>query len=267
MQFGIFGGDGGWPSDAYFGRDTPQWILYTDGQLLVRKSDKNGDWFAETTLTVPQMCPLLSRIKRTGFFTLSGDGSLDMNDPVYKFDTPPQFGGAGPVYVIQINGPQQKSLIINMDYVPYLIPEAKAAFDLFNKYTAPAKLSPYQAQYGLLWIEKGKGSQVDARPTPTAQAWLADLPSLDSLSENNVQTSAYVDESYGLKVSQVLIQGKDVQPILKLFNNHLMAKLFDTSNGEYYVIARPLMPHESPSNFSAYPYQAVKFDLPFTCGQ
>ncbi len=267
MQFGVYGGDGGSPTDFYFGRDTPEWVLYTDGQLLFRKSDENGDWFAETTLTVSQMCSLLTRIQRTGLFEVQGDGSLDTADPIYQFDNTTQYSDGAPVYMIQVNGRLHKLLNIYLRYVPYLIPEAKATFNLFSRYTTPAKLIPYQAKYALLWIEQGQGNLAYATPAPTPQAWPADLPSLERLAENNIQTSSYVDESYELPVSQVLIKGEDVQPILSLFDNHLTGKLFDTDNGEHYVIARPLLPHESPGTLSSYPYESVEFDLPFKCSK
>ncbi len=276
MQFGIFGGDGGFPTDAYFGRDTPLWVLYTDGQLIVRKSDRNdggiaettlddkGDWFVEATLTVPQMCSLLSRIERTGLFQIQGDGTSE-SDPIYKRDSTVPLDGGGSGYIIQVNGKLHKYLDIYEYWAAYLNPEAKAAFDLFSEYKAPVGLAPYQAQYALLWIEEGQGALEFATPAPTAQAWPPDLPSLESLSENKVKTSWAIDERDQLRVSQVLIQGKDVQPILSLFNNQLTGKLFSTSDGEYYVIARPLLPHESPGSLSAYPYEAVEFDLPFKC--
>jgi hypothetical protein len=278
MQFGIYGGDGGFSTDAYFGRDTPLWVLYTDGQLIVRKSDRQdggiaetalddkSDWFAEATLTVPQMCSLLSRIERTGLFQIQGDGTSE-SDPIYKRDSTAPLDGGGSSYIIQVNGKPHKYLDIYRYWVAYLNPEAKAAFDLFSTYAAPARLVPYQAQYALLWIEQGQGNLAYATPAPTAQVWPADLPSLERLAENNIRTSSYVDESYELPVSQVLIEGKDVQPILSLFDNHLTGKLFATDNGEYYVIARPLLPHESPSTLSAYPREAVEFDLPFKCNK
>ena len=66
-EFGIFGGDGGWLYRAFIGSDAPKWILYTDGQLIVKKEDNNGTWFEETTLTVSQMCSFLSQIENQVF--------------------------------------------------------------------------------------------------------------------------------------------------------------------------------------------------------
>jgi hypothetical protein len=278
MQFGIYGGDGGFSTDAYFGRDTPLWVLYTDGQLIVRKFDKNsggvaetrlddnGVWLEETTLTVPQMCSLLSRIESTGFFQIQGDGSGE-SDPIYTYAGTTPLGDGGSEYIFQVNGQPHKLIHIFKYYVPYLVPDAKAAFNQFSKYTAPAKLIPYQAHYALLWIEKGKGPLAYATPAPVAQDWPSDLPSIESLSENKVETPWYVDESDREQVSQVLIQGKVVQPILRLFNNQLTGKLFNTNDGEYYVIARPLLPHESPGTLSSYPYESIEFDLPFKCSK
>ena len=241
-----------------------RWVLYSDGQLLVKKSDENGAWFAETTLTVPQMCSLLSRLNRIGFFQIQGDGSLDTSDPIYKFDSTAQFSDGAPVYSIQVNGQLDKHLTIYMRYVPYLIPAAKAAFDLMSNFAAPGKLSPYRAQYAMLWIEKGQGELAYATPAPTPQFWPSDVSSLEDLARQNIQTSVYVDESYGIQVSQALIEGKDVQPILSLFENHLTGKLFKTGDDEYFVIARPLLPHEGPNSISA-SHSDAEFEMPFKC--
>jgi hypothetical protein len=119
LQFGIFGGDGGWDEYAFVGQDTPKLILYADGQLIVQKEDDGGVWFEETTLTVSQMCSFLSQVEKAGFFTLAFDDSsasvvgIPTANPIYKFDNTTQFSEGGPYYVIQVNGPKPIDIYIN----------------------------------------------------------------------------------------------------------------------------------------------------------
>jgi hypothetical protein len=264
LQYGVFGGDGGEYSDYYFGRDTPKLVLYTDGQLLIRKRDNNGTWFAETRLTTPQICSLLSQVERTGIFDVESDGSLGSDDPIYKFDSTAQFSVGGYDDIIQVNGSKHKQINIYSDYIPYLIPEVKQALNLFRNYSPPSKLIDYRPQYMLLWIEKGPGGSIYSTPAPIPQIWPANVPSLDILEKDKVETMIYLDGYYAKKVSQVLVEGKYVRPIFEIFGNRLTYKLFQNGDNEYYVIARPLLPHEALGDFSSYP-EEKEFDLPFEC--
>jgi len=265
-QFGVFGGDGGWDYYAFIGGDMPKWILYTDGQLIVQKEDNRGVWFEETTLTVPQMCSSLSQIEEVGFFTLEFDDSsrliagIPTANPIYKFDDSTQFFEGGSNYVLQVNGPNPRQILIDHHYVQYLVPEARRVFNLFSNYSPPSPLTDYEPQSMLLRIEVGLGDSVNATPAPTLQTWPADLPPLATLAQDNIETAA----SAFSRVPQVLVQNELVTPIFEAFGNRLAYKLFQSGERTYFVAARPFLPHETLNDFST--LQKVKeFALPFSC--
>lgn len=266
-QFGNFGGDGGWDYFAFIGGDMPKWILYTDGQFIAENEDNNGVWFEETKLTVPQMCSFLSRIEKAGFFTLAYDNSTSAGiptaNPIYKFNDSTEFYEGGSNYTLQVNGPNPREILVYHSYVPYLIPEAKRIFDLFNNYSPPSRLTAYQPQYLLLRIEKGLGDSVNATPEPITQIWPAQLPSLKLLSNENIETAASGYFS-GNSISQVLVKNEEVKPIFDAFGNRLAYQLFQSGDQVYYVAARPFLPHETLHDFSEIP-QVKEFALPFTC--
>jgi hypothetical protein len=268
-QFGAFGGDGGWDYYAFIGGDMPKWILYTDGQLIVKKEDNNGVWFEETTLSIPQICSFLSQIEKVGFFTLAFDNSSESEtgiptaNPIYKFDDTTQFSEGGSDYVLQVNGPNPRQILVYHSYVPYLIPEAKRVYNLFNNYSPPTELTKYQPQYLLLRIEKGPGDSVNATPAPVPQTWPADLPSLETLANKNVETAA--SEFFtGSSFSQTLVKNEQIMPILEAFGNRLAYHLFQSGDQVYYVAARPFLPHETLHDFSGFPREK-QFALPFRC--
>jgi hypothetical protein len=265
-QFGVFGGDGGWDYYAFIGGDMPKWILYTDGQLIVQKEDNNGIWFEETTLTVPQMCSFLSQIENVSFFTLEVDNSSELEagiptaNPIYKFDDSTQFFEGGSDYVLQVNGPHPRQISVYHSYVQYLIPEARRVFNLFNNYSPPSRLTEYQPQYLLLRIERGLGNSEHATPAPIMQTWPADLPSLATLANENVETAA----SAFSRIPQVLVKNELVKPIFDAFGNRLAYQLFQSEDRVYYVAARPFLPHETLNDFSELPIEK-QFALPFNC--
>ena len=265
-QFGVFGGDGGWDYYAFIGGDMPKWILYTDGQFIVQQEDHSGVWFEETKLTIPQMCSFLSQMEEVGFFTLPYDNSSALEagiptaNPIYRFDDSTQFFEGGSDYVLQVNGPEPRQIYVHHSYVPYLIPEARRVFNLFNNYSPPSKLAEYQPQYLLLKIEAGVGDSVNATPAPITQSWPADLPSLATLTKENVETAA---SAYS-RIPQVLVKDELVSPISKSFANRLRYQLFQSRDQVYYVSARPFLPHETLNNFSEFPKEK-HYDLPFNC--
>lgn len=263
-QFGIFGGDGGWDYYAFIGGNMPKWILYTDGQLIVQKEDNSGVWFEEATLTIPQMCSFLSQIEKDGFFTLAYDNSsvagIPTANPIYEFNDSTEFYEGGPNYVLQVNGPDPREILVYHSYVQYLIPEARRVFNLFNNYSPPSRLTDYQPQYLLLRIEAGVGDSANATPAPTIQTWPTDLPSLATLAQDKVETAA----SAFSRAPQVLIKDEQVKPIFEAFGNRLAYRLFQSGDQVYYVVARPFLPHETLNDFSRVSREK-QYALPFNC--
>ena len=270
-QFGIFGGDGGWLYGAFVGADAPKWVLYTDGQLIVKREDSSGVWFEETTLTVSQMCSFLSQIEKVGFFTLAFDNSSESEagiptaNPIYEFDSSTEFSEGGPYYVLQVNGSKHRQISIYSDYVQYLIPEAKRVFDLFNNYSPASSFTNYQAQYMVLHIEEGVEASGYSTPEPI-QVWSADLPPLKLLQKENIEIegSPFFSNSPIAQITNVIITGEQIKSIFETFGNRLSYKFFQSGNQVYYVVARPFLPHENMNKFSEFPAEE-EFELPFSC--
>jgi hypothetical protein len=261
-QFGILGGDGGWEHFAFTGADMPRWVLYTDGQFVVQVEDSGGFWYEQTTFTVPQMCSFLSQVEKVGFFSLAFDNSsasvagIPTANPIYQFDNTTQFSEGGPQYVLQVNGPRARQIIIYGAYIPYLIPEAFQVFNLFVNYSPPSQFIRYQPQYLLLRIEKND------KVNPTVfQAWPADLPSLEILAKENVETAVSAFDSH---VSQVVVRNEQVKLIVEAFDDRFGYNAFQSEGRAYDVAARPFLPHETLNDFSRFPIEK-QFALPFSC--
>lgn len=257
-QFGVSGGDGDLYYYAFVGRNTPKFVLYTDGQIIIQKEDNRGIWFEESTLTIPQMCAFLSQVENTGFFKLeiNPNAAYPTENPIYNFNDTIGFSEGGPSYFIQVNGSKHRDFIIYNDYAQYLIPDAKKILNLFNNYSPPSKLSYYQPQYLLLRIEKGLSETIYVTPPPIAQTWTTDLPSLEILATENFKITGVA--------RYTVIKNEQVNPVLEAFGNRLTYKLFQSGDQVYYVGARPLLPHEDLNNFAETPREK-EFALPFNC--
>lgn len=254
IQFdGSFGGDGGTQYDLYFGRDMPSFVLYTDGQLLIA-----GEGRQEKTLSTLEMCELLQDLADTGFFQVDGTGRLKEGDPIYKFDATTQFSDGAPNYIIQVNGNPAKQVDVYIHYRKYVASEIKAAYDVISNYR-PVDMQPYQPEKLLLWIEKGRGQEwawaplslgSEATATPEVYRWPNEVPPLADFLGDTTE-------------KQVYIQGELVAFILQLPQRY---GIFNDKGIEYFVIIRPLLPHETAENYSPYPNTASSFELPFKCG-
>lgn len=266
VEFGIFGGDGGWITSSFAGRDTPELVLYADGQLIIKSRDIGPPWFEETKLSAPQMCSFLAQIENVGFYTLETDSYANENDnPIYQLDESAHLGEGGPHYIIQVNGPKPKRISIYYGYVQYLIPKARRIFDLFAEYTPPSKRSLYQPPHLLMRIQNESSYPIQSTPIP----WPTNLPDLDTLAKENVETMASdyfrAMGTSGYQISQTVIEGAQVVPVLETFNNRMIYKLFQSDKKvPYLVVARPLLPHETLNHFSSFPEEKT-FELPFNC--
>jgi len=230
----------------------PDFVLYTDGQLILSTSNN----LMQKTLSSTEVCTLLSKITSTGFFEVAeGDPSdwVETHKPIYQSVTATQDVGEGGLYEdIVVNGQPHKAVSVYYILKNYLVKPVRQVFDLITTYK-PDGLKPYQPQQVLLWIEPLHPVHLYSdTPTPTVQSWPTNLPSLSTLL--GPQDSG-----------QALIQGGNVQPILKLFSQLPGSRLFIDQGQSYTVIARPLLPHETANNFPDAPYFYGSVELPFNC--
>ncbi len=251
LEFGGTGGDGGTSYDAFFGRSMPSIILYTDGELLIRGEQYNvRDLYVEKHLSTFQMCSLLRQIRTTGYFSVTGNGQHYPNDPIYQKSIDLGQGGGGDL--LQVNGEQHKWVFIYNSEVDNLIPQVKAAYLLISKYH-PQGMKPFSPDRIILRVEHQPADDWFYRPTPApAQQWPTELPSLAEILK---------DQSAD---REVVFQGNSATLIRKLIQ--LPGGGYFSENGsEYFIVARPLLPHETLDYYSVLPWSDSSDPLPFNC--
>ena len=253
IQFGEFFGDGGSPVDSYFGRGTPRIVVYADGQLIVRRRDwEYGQTvlWDEASLTRDDLCQLLGRIDRAGFFDVEGGNNSVTyeDDPIYNLPEGLQFGEGGGDHIIQVNGTPSKQVDIYYELVPFVVDEVRTVIELLQEYR-PAGLQPYHPQHILVWVETGESAWwLPPTPGPTPWPWPTNYPSLSG--------------AIGVNGNKLLLSGSDAAALLNIPTG---AAVVNDNGTLYSIIVRPLLPHEAPDDISPPPYEAISFDLPFDC--
>ncbi len=251
ISFGQYGGDGGTSYDTLYGRNMPSLVLYTDGQLLIGHERYDAKpWYVERHLTTPQICSLLQRIQATGFFDVAGDGSLCERDPIYQ-NVEIACMGEG-VYVISVNGTPSKRVRISYFLPDSLVPPVRSVYQLLQDYH-PVGMTAFKPDRIVLRVQQQPGEdfwkEELASPGPL---WPSSLPSLRAL------LAAHPEGT------EILLAGEAASVVLSLMP--LPGASYVTEDGQtYFVTGRPLLPHESVDNYSAIPYEADAFDLPFQC--
>lgn len=251
ISFGIYGGDGGTSYDTLYGREMPSLVLYSDGQLLIGHERYDAQpWYVEKHLTTMQMCALLQEIRATGFFEAAGDGSLCERDPIYR-NAEMACMGEGE-YIIAVNGRPSKLVTLSKFLADSLVPPVKSVYELLEAYR-PGGMTASHPDRVILRVQQKPGEDFwEEQPIPPGPRWPPGLPSLTAL------LAAHPE---GI---EILLAGKEASAVLSLMP--LPGASYFTENGEtYFVTGRPLLPHESLDNYSAHPYGADTFDLPFRC--
>ena len=248
IQFGLYAPVED-PSDVLLGGNSPVYVLYLDGTLLVRGARLGKpNWYMQKKLEPYQMCAIINRLKGEGFFKFSGDGSLGSLDPIYTFKKAVVFDPSTPNYTLQINGDPSKLVTIQAAHTTELVWAIRQSF-LFFRNERPGGMQPYHPDRLLLWVEPGRGA---APQGLDVQSWPHDLPGLATLSG-------------GSDGRGIVLKGGAVETIMALFDQHPGGLLFSQFGNRYYVAARPLLPHETPENISLIPATARSFPLPFDC--
>lgn len=214
-------GDGGHETDDVFGRDTPSLIIYGDGQMIISE----GDWlpftFWETYLTPGEMCQLRQQIASTGFL-----------EPHEEFFTQRDDSAGGGSLKIQV---EEVFYSFYSGHVQYLVEDLANGLNVIRNYRPASPFAPYTPQHLVLWVE-----EIEANANEPAVPWPSHLPRLADLWVNRAEPL-------------VLIEDEWVTPIFELFNRSLISQKFQEGDTTYYVIARPILPHETPYHFPIIP--------------
>ncbi len=243
IQFGSFGGDGGDDFDAYLGRDAPRLVLYTDGQLVMKKgSIRDGSTkFVETKLAPAQVCSLLERIKQAGFFN-----NLDS-----LYTSGQNQSGDGGSVIIQINGEPNKQVDIDSYALPYTVKEISATYKILANFDPAKELQPYKPSQIMLWLYKPPASTIEQS---LIREWPPELVSLAEIWQDQVNPT-------------VLVEGQLANDILQLYDYQVKFMYFQVEESIYAVIARPILPHETSRKISPWPSKSTSMEIPLTCSE
>lgn len=241
---GGYGGDGGTSFDDYHGRDTPSFILYADGQLLVFGGrDQYEQKYFERALSPIETCSILDRIRGTGFLTARGTGANYPLDRIYS-TIKEEMPMGGPKYVIQVNGNPSKTVSIETTWFDVLVPQIRQTYVLISRYPI-AGMRPFVSDRVILHLERY--ADIDYPPDLPVLPWPVGAPSVTSL-------VAAADSRGNLELDGVA--GAEMKHFLKLPG---IARYVD--NGIEYILAgRQLLPHESRNYLSRVPLLNASID-------
>lgn len=259
IEYTTTSGDGTPPQNFYLGVAMPSFILYMDGRLLVQVEESLGGsksrHYLEAKLTPPEMCALLDAVENTGFFDViggTGEYSYASEDPIYDFGDFQSFSEGAPYDLLIVNGPAPKYVQVYSPYWDYVATEVKAMRNLLREFSTKA-IELYRPKQLVLWVEEGVPEWLD--PSLASQPWLDGLPELSQLAGQQAQAGGYdgslVDHGF--------------EPLLEVLEYGMKDSLFTEANKEYWVIARQLLPHETPDEFPKFSWSAQTLPLPFEC--
>ncbi|MCB8976570.1 MAG: PD40 domain-containing protein [Ardenticatenaceae bacterium] len=213
-------GDGGSETDDVMGRDVPSLIIYGDGQMIITEGTLGDMTYFEAYLSPTEMCQLRQEIADTGFL-----------DPHEQFFTERDESMGGGHFSIQVE---------NIYYefysgdVRFLVEDLAAGYQLIRNFRPENDLVTYIPQYLVLWIE-----EIQPVASEVAVSWPGDLPSIDELWSDRETTTLFVEDDL-------------VRQIYELFDYTNKEMLFQENGKFYSIIARPILPNETPYRYPVF---------------
>ncbi len=236
IQWNRYGGDGGDMTDFYYGRGTSQLLIYADGQTLIKSGARGTTTFAETTLTAVVMCALRDQITATGF--------MEPHDEEAYYTERYPYEGDGHLVV------QVEEVFYDFDAVdvPYLTNDLAAGLNIVRDFSPDhAPESVYIPETLAFWI-----LEVEMEGQ-TAVAWPPHFPPLSELWAAQTE-------------NRFTVTGNDVPLIYDWFDNSLSERFVLVDDALYWIIARPILPHETPDSTATYPRPPENYIPALDCG-
>ncbi len=235
IEYKALPGDGGGCMADYLGYDAPEFVLYDDGLLLVNSPDEHS-WYNQSTLNSQEIDALLQQIENTGFFSADGDGREYEDDPIYQFtQNPDPSMGAGSIYFSARQGDLVKEVTIYALWLDYVVPEVAEAMQVIMDYH-PEDSTAYLPNTWVAWVE-------DSDPCESYQLeylpWPAEAPLISSSMNGAAHRQFFFENSAEYSYSQVFGSKPGT---FKVVENGMI----------YYILSRPLLPHELTSDFQDY---------------
>jgi hypothetical protein len=216
--YGSSGGDGGHPADYYFGRGMPSLIIYDDGQVIITRRNS----IQETYLSTQQVSLFFVNLQNIGYF----------KDRLSIYNYPEDYiegAGAPSIMLYANNGLVSKTIDIYYFSRDYLIPDIRNSLKFFSNYY-PSRMEPYIPRQMVLWIEEGIGEEYHGVTPEPIEDWPINLPRINELG-----------------IGHIVVEEQLIPKILSLYKTVPSGKVFRDNSNNYLVIARPLLPNESPS--------------------
>lgn len=225
-------GDGGGCMADYLGYMAPSFILYADGQLLIENPHTNPYWYSEYHLDQKTITGLFTQIENTGFFSVGGDGSEDEHDPIYRLPQDVEVThGAGFLSLEVQTGGSSKKVMIYIPYIDYLVPEIANAIEIINNHE-PINGAPYQPSEWAAWV----GTEDPCEPYMfDFKPWPETMPEIHS----------HLNDDHG----QLVFQNDSKTAYNQLLGSQPETFIHEENGFSFYIISRPLSPHELPSDF------------------
>jgi hypothetical protein len=214
------------------------WVLYTDGQLIIDRS-QIPIWTRQ--LSQDEVCWLLSELTRLGFYEIETNWKHDPTDLLYNFDSNfQQVYDANSIYLF-VNGEKLKTVYVYEPFIDYVIPRMKQLLKFLDAYN-PGHLTTYKPDQLLLRVEK---RDTDSDQPTEVLPWPKGLPSLQkSLNEF------------------IYLAGDEAAQAAEKAFSKAWEGVFSEGEKEYFVIAKVVFPDELIGDQNLEP---TPFVMPFQC--
>ena len=253
IRFGSYGGDGGSEFKIYF-ETLPHFVLYSDGQLVIRKPAPEGVQLLQARLDRSATCAVLNTIDQIGFFDydpsahknfedLLGDGVPNTVIEVNAWRSQYADHNAIGYYIDKEDDPIIKKRLSSCNQC--ILPSLRATYRFLRAYQ-PDQLNRYEPSQLLLVIEEEN--------TPSDDSLVWDI-------ENVSLIHLYGEAEKPVKV---MLYGADAAAVYEEWGGVIWRNprhYFEGKRG-FLVFARPLLPYESQVSFEVYPPQLPAPDVP-----
>lgn len=195
-------------------------VLYSDRQLII-----SGKPYRQKQLSSNEMNQLFSQLEAMGFYSLETNQKHDPTDSLYDFKGQFEETYDG-LYDCVMDVVKDREICARDHLREFLIPPMKNILQFLDGYE-PKGMSLYQPDRLLLDIAIRTYEIVD---NPEVIPWSDNFPSI----ETDQWKLLYID-------------GEIASQIFSLYGSQADGRIINANGVEYYVIVRPILPHETLS--------------------
>jgi hypothetical protein len=195
-------------------------VLYSDGQLII-----SGKPYHQKQLSSEEVNQLFSQLEVMGFYTLETNQQHDSTDLLYDFKGQYEETYDG-LYICVLDSVKDRKICVRDHLREFLIPSMKNILQFLDSYE-PKNMSLYQPDRLLLNIMIRRYELID---NPEVIPWSVSYPTIETD-----------------KWKLLYVEGEMASQIFSLYGSQEDARIVNANGVEYYVIVRPILPHEKLS--------------------